>query len=149
MVERLRDPKTKRFIGSGRIKDGEYNAIYIRNRNKWPYVGEHIVVYEEYYKCCMLWWSVVHHIDGNPNNNSVENLQGMTRGQHIRLHSRKDMSDRYCLKCGSKTTLVHKGYANWHKLGNGFICRKCYQSGRYIERRAKNKTPTQEVLSSL
>ena len=30
---------------------------------------------------------VVHHLDGNPANNDIENLSCMTQGEHVRLHA--------------------------------------------------------------
>ena len=37
--------------------------------------------------CCMLPWGVVHHKDGNRQNNNMTNLQGMSRSVYTRLHS--------------------------------------------------------------
>jgi len=31
-------------------------------------------------------WEIVHHIDGDNTNNSLENLQIMSQGQHRQLH---------------------------------------------------------------
>jgi HNH endonuclease len=35
---------------------------------------------------------VVHHIDGNPSNNSLENLQPMTNAEHARLHAQQGLT---------------------------------------------------------
>lgn len=52
------------------------------------YVMEHIVVYEQYHKCCMLKWGVVHHINEVRNDNRIENLQGMTLSKHVSYHNK-------------------------------------------------------------
>lgn len=48
---------------------------------------QHRVLYEQYYNCCLLPWIVLHHKDGNRKNNSIENLEPMTRPQHTKLHA--------------------------------------------------------------
>jgi hypothetical protein len=46
---------------------------------------QHRLIYEEYHKCCLLSWCHIHHINGNKQDNRIENLQGMTHGQHSTL----------------------------------------------------------------
>ena len=58
------------------------------------YVLEHIIIFEEYHKCCVLPWTNIHHIDENRQNNNIENLQGMTRSQHMRYHKIKLYAER-------------------------------------------------------
>jgi hypothetical protein len=60
------------------------------------YVAEHRLVYEEYYKCCLLREGVIHHknVHGLSNaenklDNSLENLEGMTKTQHKILHGKE------------------------------------------------------------
>ena len=60
------------------------------------YVLEHRLIYEEYYKCCLLPWIVIHHICKNTGNNNIENLQPLNKSQHHFIHHKKDFSDRYC-----------------------------------------------------
>jgi hypothetical protein len=54
--------------------------------NKYGYVFEHRIVYEEYYKCCLLHWIDIHHIDKNKQNNDIKNLLPVTKSQHRRYH---------------------------------------------------------------
>lgn len=44
----------------------------------------------------------VHHIDGNPNNNDLENLKLLTKNEHHKLHDRRsETSKRHvCKRCG-------------------------------------------------
>lgn len=51
---------------------------------------EHRYVYEMVYQCCLLPWSVVHHINENKIDNRIENLEGMMRRQHPPLHNKRD-----------------------------------------------------------
>lgn len=123
----------------GRIKHHDYWYLYIpeyfhhtlQNR----YISEHVYFYEQYHKCCMLPWGEVHHIEPVTDdyyNNMPWNLQGMTTGQHISHHHknkikiRKDMSNRFCLQCGSKQTrMTRNQWQQWYKHKDGFICFKC------------------------
>ena len=106
--------------------------------NSGGYVLEHIYFYQEYYKCCLLPWGVVHHkepVTKDYCNNMIWNLQGMTNSQHISYHhkgkvgKRKDHSKTICLLCGSNKTKKQSGrnYGyDWFVYGDGYICHKCY-----------------------
>lgn len=50
---------------------------------------EHRIVYETFYKCCLLPWSIVHHINEDKLDNRIENLEGMMRRQHPPLHNKR------------------------------------------------------------
>lgn len=82
----------------GKIKHSEgYIQIYNPNNPRCDshgYVMEHRLVYEEYYKCCLLKWIDIHHINGNRQDNRIENLEAITRSEHGGFHSK-----RYWLKC--------------------------------------------------
>lgn len=56
--------------------------------NNKGYVLEHILVYEQYYKCCVLKWGVIHHINKIKTDNRIENLEGMIESKHLSLHHR-------------------------------------------------------------
>ena len=55
--------------------------------DKNGYVFEHILNFEDYYKCCVLVWGNIHHIDHNKLNNMPENLEGMTSSDHTLYHN--------------------------------------------------------------
>ncbi len=125
---------------NGRKKDGNYWMLLMPDyfsSDKKGYVYEHIYFYEQYHKCCMLPWGEVHHIEPvtkNYCNNMVWNLEGMTHRQHMVIHNmgnqyaKKDMTNRFCLLCGSKTTYTEKktGYSHWREYKDGYLCRRCY-----------------------
>ena len=116
-------------------------------RTKRHGVYEHVIVYEEYYKCCILPWGNVHHKNWIRDDNRPENLEGMMAPDHIRLHmkgnqyAKKDMTGRCCSICGSTTTYVKKdGWPQWFEDGNGnFICRKCRDKIRYEKKKKLKK----------
>lgn len=47
---------------------------------------EHRIIMEMHLGCKLTDNEVVHHKDGNPRNNDIENLQLMTRSEHGKLH---------------------------------------------------------------
>lgn len=69
------------------FKSNKYLQYYLKDDNgKRLVVGAHTVIAyllrDDYFDGC-----VVHHIDGNQYNNSVENLICMARSDHTRLHA--------------------------------------------------------------
>lgn len=49
-------------------------------------IRAHRLVFETRYKCCLLSWAHIHHINRNRHDNRIENLQGMTNKQHMKFH---------------------------------------------------------------
>lgn len=131
----IADNKNNNLKVCGKRKVGKYWKLFIPeyfSADKQGCVYEHVYLYQEYHGCCMLPWGDVHHKDGNKSNNIIENLQGMTHQQHARFHMigkqhrKTDMSNRFCLLCGSKTTYTDKkGCQRWLKYKDGFICNSC------------------------
>ena len=118
----------------GRKKEG-YGYILVKSKghprqNNHGYVREHILVFQQYHKCCVLKWGNIHHINGIRDDNRIQNLEGCSERQHNFKH-RKDMSNRSCLICGSKTTRERniggiKPVSEWNRYNNGFICYTCH-----------------------
>ena len=67
-----------------------YNPQHKRvNRKSYTVMAgslAHRSIFEARYRCCLLGWGHVHHINGNKRDNRIENLEGMTRSQHSKLH---------------------------------------------------------------
>ncbi len=105
------------------------------NSQKDGYIRKHVYIFTEYYKCCMLKWGVVHHINEIKTDNDIENLQGMMRKGHGKHHNlgkqkpKKNHGNRTCLLCNSNKTIMDKkqGYEMWYKYKDGFVCVKCYK----------------------
>ena len=75
----------------GRILDTRgYILIRFPNHpmaNKHGYVKEHRYLYEQYFNCCLLPWTDVHHKNGDKTDNRKENLMALIHGEHSR-HTR-------------------------------------------------------------
>ena len=91
------------------------------------YVYEHILVMEKHLGRYLKKGEEVHHINEHKDDNRIENLQLVTSAEHRIIHQ-KDMSDRFCLLCGSKTTSLRNDNNRpvWKKYENGVICQSCY-----------------------
>lgn len=84
---------------NGNWKGGTYidkrdGYMYIRLPNhplvkgsNFKYYEYHRYVYEQYYNCILLPFVILHHIDNNKLNNSIENLQPMYRKDHLIHHN--------------------------------------------------------------
>lgn len=75
----------------GRFKRNGYWRIWLPDYYRSyhdNYCLEHVYFYQEYNKCCVLPWCVVHHIDGNTENNMPWNLMVMTKSAHMSYHKK-------------------------------------------------------------
>lgn len=128
----------------GKWETGGYRYLNLpdyHGSDKGGRIGEHVYIYEQYHNLCMLKWGQVHHINKNTLDNDIDNLQGMMNGDHQRLHRYKDMSNRSCFNCGSKSTTVrhHKDKSKWPNLlwchlpsdKINWYCHKCSCKLRY------------------
>jgi len=57
---------------------------------------------------------IVHHKDGNPLNDSINNLEIMTRAEHIRVH-KPVKGYRFTEEQRKRLSEAHKGQAPWNK----------------------------------
>lgn len=92
------------------------------------YIAQHRLIYEEYYNCCLLPTTEIHHINGIKNDNRMENLQPLTTSQHTRLELTINMDNRKCISCGNGTILNQKGRPKWYA---GPTCYLCYKRRVY------------------
>ena len=69
---------------------------------------------------------IVHHINHNKQDNRIENLQLMTRSEHMRLHRKERKThSQICLRCGSHH-LVKKDKSNNNNKVECWYCRTCH-----------------------
>lgn len=86
--------KNPRWKGGRYLSYHGYDMIMSKGHpraDKDGYVYGHILVYEEYYKCCVLQWAAIHHINGIKNDNRIENLKGMMHSMHSSEHRVKEI----------------------------------------------------------
>lgn len=124
--------KNPRWNGGNRKTWNGYNLVLRPNHfnltRKDKYILEHRYNYEIFYQCCLLSYVDIHHIDENKLNSKIENLIPYYKNQHTIIGNKKDLSDRFCIICGSKETSYNSsGNPDWFIHNDGFICRVCYR----------------------
>ena len=88
----LTGPKNFNWKGGKMISHNGYVLLKKRGysrANNHGYVFEHILVMEEHIGRLLKLDEVVHHINHNKQDNRIENLQLMTRSEHMKLHMTK------------------------------------------------------------
>ena len=96
----------------------------------------HRLVVEEYLGRTLLTEEHVHHIDGNPINNNINNLHVCSPKEHAILHAEKDVRDdgydpkfhAYCSMC--KTYFLKEMFPKSKNRWNGVhnLCKPCVSS---------------------
>lgn len=115
----------------GRKKSGNYFEIHVPRehpyRNKQGCILEHRFVMEQSLGRYLRPEERVHHIDHNPSNNNIENLQLIpTNSEHTRLHSfgRRRTFGQRCPKCNSDNVI--RDGLRYHKRKQGWHCQNCF-----------------------
>ena len=111
---------TRPDISNGWISNGYKHVMY----KKKP-ILEHRLIIELHLKRTLKSSEIVHHKDGNPLNNKIENLEIMSNATHSNIHNPKN----YCTvnKCNNKHAargFCKKHYARWAKHGNPLTLQK-------------------------
>lgn len=117
--------RTKSGDGKYWVLSGKYGS---HGADKLGRIYEHIYVYQEYHKVCLLKWTHIHHKNKNGLDNRLSNLVAVLAKQHKKTyHPKKDTTNTFCLVCGGKTTVDKRGYDRWHRYQDGYRCDVCYK----------------------
>jgi HNH endonuclease len=114
------------------------------NANHKGYVREHRLVMEKHLGRYLTEDEVVHHKDGNPSNNNINNLELYSKNSEhmVKNHLTVDMSDRICIRCNRNHIELVKKFkygVRWCKMQEGWLCSSCHASIVTVARRIKNK----------
>ena len=125
------------FVQKRRDKEYKYVRTYNMTRTKVNgLILKHRLIYEEYYKCCLLPWIHLHHINGDKKDNRIENLQPLTASQHMKIHNPRIWSDdSICSVCGTNKTYFDKqrNKPMWFRDDkDGVLCGHCHRKTRNL-----------------
>ena len=143
------DPDKYQFFNGKRYtrqKDGHYIGSHGKSihREIWKYFNGSIP--KGY---------VIHHIDFDPANNAISNLQMMTQSEHVKLHMK--IKEYICIVCGKefesgnlrKNNRFCSGKCKnkWHHEHN-LVTQICAECGKEFKTRkdAKNKYCSKECM---
>ncbi len=90
-------------------------------------VGEHRYVMEQYLERSLAYNEVVHHKDGNGQNNALKNLEVMDKSTHARLHATtgRPMVTLACASCGESFARAASNVKSRRKFGQeDFYCNR-------------------------
>lgn len=83
-------------------------------------VEEHRLIMEKHIGRRLGRDEVVHHINGIKTDNRIENLQIMSRADHMRFHAHLRATSEPCKRCGAKLRIHGRG-----------LCNRCYANVLY------------------
>ena len=104
--------RSTNWKGGRKINRDGYIELYKPdhpNSDIMGYVKEHVFIMSEFLRRKLEKGEVVHHIDEIRDNNDIDNLELMLRGEHVRLHNKnRVMSDSHRLAISkSKKSISH------------------------------------------
>ena len=121
-----------------RLGSGGYLLVRCPGHYPKTYHNEvrvHRLRYEEHYKCCLLPWTDIHHINRNKTDNRIRNLRPLIHGRHTVISHTKDLSTRSCGSCSSSKTVMEAkkclGFRpHWRRNPDDksqWLCHACYE----------------------
>ncbi len=123
-------------------KDGYKVETTRKSGNHYNQVLEHRSIMEKYLGRRLTNNEVIHHINENPEDNRIKNLQLMSRSEHTKIHSKKpEMIKFNCAKCGKLKEIRKKLYHLKIKKGqkNFYCCNACIpRPNGIVSKKSKN-----------
>lgn len=106
------------------LKIGEYSQNWSNAHTTARKINE-LILHKEVCELCGSDTNLdIHHIDGNWQNNNLENLMCLCRSCHTKLERQKN--EKYCIICGEKQKglgYCNKHYIRYKKYGNPLYLR--------------------------
>ena len=97
-----------------------YLASYSANKDRIGAKGLHTAIWEYFNNREVPKGYCIHHIDGNPFNNDISNLQCMEIGEHRKLHAEKNNKNEDYVRQRNETLKRASNLAReWHKSDIG------------------------------
>lgn len=97
---------------------------------------EHVIIMEEYLGRPLDSDEIVHHVDGDKKNNSIDNLELCLRSVHSRYHQQK--GDYFDITLRKKKGYKHGTYSCWRKIG--CRCEACIQAQQNYKSKYRVRT---------
>lgn len=121
-------------------KDGRIRCVLVYKDGHKENISHPKLLMEQFLGRKLLPTEQVHHIDENPLNNEISNLQIIPLGEHQRMHnpSRFIEYEVTCAWCGKKFTMTYKHHCN-HRKGRDYFCSKIC-SGKYGASKQKEQS---------
>ena len=112
--------------------DGRYNRLKIPNHphaNPQGYVYEHRIVVEKALGRYLETSEHVHHLNGDPLDNRLENLEVHSNSEHVKQHWKEGHYPKNCLK--NPQIIICKLCGEEHEHCAKGLCTRCYARERY------------------
>ena len=82
----------------------------------------HRLIYEKFHKITLLSSAIIHHIDGNKLNNSIENLEMISKSEHNKIHHKNKVNSRETInkmrksKTGKNNPMFGTGTSGYYRV---------------------------------